>query len=133
VAEALLDAFPAPPVEGGRVLLARAAVARDVLPDGLRAKGWAVDVVEAYRTTPVHPSDDDLEALATADAVTFTSSSTVTNFLDAVGDRDLPPAVASIGPITSATARERGLTVDIEAEVHSIEGLVDALVAHLAP
>jgi len=133
VAEALLDAFPAPPVEGGRVLLARAAVARDVLPDGLRAKGWAVDVVEAYRTTPVHPSDDDLEALATADAVTFTSSSTVTNFLDAVGDRDLPPVVASIGPITSATARERGLTVDIEAEVHSIEGLVDALVAHLAP
>ena len=53
VAEALLDAFPAAGPDGGTVLLARAAVARDVLPEGLAARGWAVDVVEAYRTEPV--------------------------------------------------------------------------------
>jgi uroporphyrinogen III methyltransferase/synthase len=126
VAEALVEAFPAGP---GRVLLARAAVARDALPAGLSAKGWDVDVVEAYRTEPVPLGPDEAEALAAAEIVTFTSSSTVTNFLRAVGDRPIPPAVAAIGPITAATAREHGLTVDVEAGVHTIAGLVDALVA----
>ena len=134
VAEALLAAMPAPDAAGrGRVLLARAAVARDVLPDGLRELGWAVDVVEAYRTRAAELDDDERSLVATADAVTFTSSSTVTNFLATVGVEHLPPVVACIGPVTSATARDHGLTVDVEAPVHTIEGLVDALAAHLAP
>ena len=112
---------------GGRVLLARAAVARDVLPDGLAAKGWDVDVVEAYRTEPVPLDEAGRAAVADAEIVTFTSSSTVTNLLAAVGPGAVPPVVAAIGPITAATARDQGLTVDVEAEVHTIDGLVDAL------
>ena len=109
------------------MLLARAAVARDVLPDGLAAKGWDVDVVEAYRTEPVPLDEAARAAVADAEIVTFTSSSTVTNLLAAVGPGDVPPVVAAIGPITAATARDQGLTVDVEAEVHTIDGLVDAL------
>ncbi len=134
VAEALLEAMPAPGgSRGGRILLARAAVARDVLPDGLRSQGWEVDVVEAYRTLAVGLGDDERSLVATADAVTFTSSSTVTNFLDAVGAAHVPPLVACIGPVTAATARDHGLTVDVEASVHTIDGLVAALAAHLGP
>ena len=66
-----------------------------------------------------------------ADAITFTSSSTVEHYLDAAGADRVPPVVACIGPVTAATAREHGLAVDVEAEVHTIDGLVDALVAHL--
>ncbi len=132
VAESLLDAFPDPPAVGGRVLLARAEVARDVLPEGLRERGWLVDVVEAYRTAPVPLSDAQRRAASSADMVTFTSSSTVDRFLDAMasGDSDgtnVPPSVACIGPVTAATARERGLTVDIEADVHTIDGLLTAI------
>lgn len=132
VAESLLTALPAPPPEGGRILLARAAVARDVLPDGLRAAGWEVTVAEAYRTRPAELDADDLAAIAAADAVTFTSSSTVTHFCDAVGADHVPPTVVSIGPITSATARDRGLTVTAEADPHTIDGLVAAVLAALA-
>jgi uroporphyrinogen III methyltransferase / synthase len=133
VAESLLEAFPEPTGRaGGRVLLVRAAVARDVLPEGLRARGWQVDVAEAYRTEQVMLSQEQAAAVAGADVVTFTSSSTVTGLLTALGDRPLPPAVAAIGPITAATAREHGLAVDVEAEVHTIDGLVDALVAWAA-
>jgi len=128
VAEGLLEVFPDGP---GRVLLARAAEARDVLPEGLRDRGWEVDVVEAYRTVQGRPTDDELAAVAAADVVTFTSSSTVRNFL-AVCDV-VPPVVACIGPVTADTAREHGLRVDVEAEVHTIDGLLDALVAHLSP
>jgi len=132
VAEALLDAFPAAGPAGGTVLLARAAVARDVLPEGLAARGWAVDVVEAYRTEPVPLDGAQRAAVAGAEVVTFTSSSTVTNLLAAVGPEAVPPVVAAIGPITAAAARDHGLTVDVEAEVHTIDGLVDALCAWAA-
>jgi uroporphyrinogen III methyltransferase / synthase len=135
VAESLLDELPAPSAGAGavgRALIVRAAVARDVLPDGLEAKGWRVDVVEAYRTEAALLSERQLAALADAEIVTFTSSSTVTNFLAAVEDHAVPPVVAAIGPVTAATARERGLSIDIEAEVHSIGGLVDALCAWAA-
>ena len=132
VAESLLEAFP--DAAGGErpMLLARAAVARDVLPEGLAAKGWRVDVVDAYRTRPAPLDDHRAAALADAEIVTFTSSSTVANFLDAVGRDAVPPVVAAIGPVTAATAREHGLHVDVEAEVHSIDGLVDALCAWAA-
>jgi uroporphyrinogen-III synthase len=125
VAESLLEAMPDGP---GRVLLARAEVARDVLPDGLRARGWEVDVVDAYRTVPAAQTEATAAALAGADVVTFTSSSTVERFLEAFGADAVPPTVACIGPITAGTARERGLAVDVEAEPHTIDGLVAALV-----
>jgi uroporphyrinogen III methyltransferase/synthase len=124
VAEALLDAFPSGP---GRVLLARAEVARDVLPDGLEAKGWDVHVVDAYRTVPVPQSDSARAALEGADVITFTSSSTVDRFIEAFGLDAVPPVVACIGPITAATARAHGLTIDVEADTHTIRGLVTAL------
>ncbi|HEY6533042.1 MAG TPA: uroporphyrinogen-III C-methyltransferase [Acidimicrobiales bacterium] len=135
VAESLLDAFPAPDRSSDhppRVLLARAAVARDVLPDGLRDAGWEVDVVEAYRTVPVVASDEHRQLVRQADAVTFTSSSTVDQWVAAFGADVVPPLVACIGPVTAASARSHGIGVDVEAEVHTIEGLVAALVAHVA-
>ncbi|HSS09360.1 MAG TPA: uroporphyrinogen-III C-methyltransferase [Acidimicrobiales bacterium] len=132
VAEALVAAFPEPAAEGlGRVLLPRAAAARDVLPIGLRAKGWDVDVVEAYRTESDTPSADALRAAATADAITFTSSSTVSSYLAIAGPDAIPPIVACIGPVTAATAREAGVTVDVVATRHTIDGLVAALVERL--
>jgi len=129
VAEGLLEVFPDPPAAGGRVLLARAAVARDTLPEGLTARGWSVDVVEAYRTVAARPDPALLEAVAAADVVTFTSSSTVTRFLEVAGPDRVPPVVACIGPVTAATARDAGLTVTVEATEHTIPGLVAALVA----
>ncbi|CAN5535221.1 uroporphyrinogen-III C-methyltransferase [soil metagenome] len=133
VAEGLLDVFPAPPEGGGRVLLAVAADARPVLADGLRAAGWKVEVVEAYRTVPVVPDAATVERVAAADAVTFTSSSTATNFVAALGIDAVPPVVASIGPVTSATAVQLGLTVSVEADPHTVDGVVAALLAALAP
>lgn len=129
VAEGLLEVFP-PPAGSGRVLVARAAEARDVLPDGLRAAGWHVDVVAAYETVAVTPDAATRAAVASADVVTFTSSSTVTNFLAA--SVPVPGMVASIGPITSATAEAHGLTVAIEATEHTIPGLLAALVNALS-
>jgi uroporphyrinogen III methyltransferase/synthase len=132
VGESLLDALPAPPAGGGRILVARAEVARDVLPDGLRVRGWSVDVVDAYRTVAATLSPDQRAAAAGADIVTFTSSSTVTRLLELVGPDAIPGIVACIGPVTAATAREHGLSVDIEAVDHTVAGLVDALVAWAA-
>jgi uroporphyrinogen III methyltransferase / synthase len=126
VAESLVEAFPA---GAGRVLLPQAAAARPVLADGLRAKGWEVQVVEAYRTVPARPSDDALAAAAKADAIAFTSSSTVTSWL-ALG-ATLPPVVACIGPVTAATAAEHGVPVTVVATEHTVDGLVEALVGAL--
>lgn len=127
VAEGLLEAFPDPPPGGGRVLLARAQVARDVLPDGLRARGWTVDVVDAYRTVPVTPDPAALDSVRAADAITFTSASSVANFVAAAGLDAVPTVVAAIGPITAAAARDLGVEVTVEASPHSIDGLVDAV------
>ena len=131
VGEGLLAAFPPPPDGGGRVLIARAAVARDVVPDGLRAAGWDVDVVDAYRTRPVPVAPELAARVAAADAVTFASSSSVTNLCDAVGADQVPGVVVSIGPVTSDSVRAHGLTVTAEADPHTIDGLVTALVATL--
>ena len=127
VAESLLDALTYETPGGGRALLARAEVARDVLPEGLRAAGWAVDVVDAYRTRPAPVTDAQRAEVAGADLVTFTSSSTVERFLDALGRDAVPPTVACIGPVTAATARQHGLTVEVEAAEHTIDGLLAAL------
>ncbi len=128
VAEALVEALAGVEVEGKRVLVARAAEARDVLPDALRERGAEVDVVALYETFREQPDETVIEAAQSADYVTFTSSSTVTNLTEALGDRFPTGArVISIGPVTSETARAAGLEVAVEAERHDIEGLLAAL------
>ncbi len=134
VAEAVVREFKKEgDIENLRILIARAEEARDLLPRELGALGAIVDVAVAYRT--VAEKSDRTEAKSRlaaegADMITFTSSSTVENFL-ALG---LPwPAgmeVASIGPITSKTAREAGLTIGVQAVRHDIPGLVEAIRRH---
>jgi uroporphyrinogen-III synthase len=125
VAESLLEVFPSGP---GRVLLARAAVARDTLPRGLEALGWQVDVVEAYRTRPATPPEDVVAALARADVACFTAPSTFERFCEVVGADRLPPHLACIGPVTADALRRAGREPAVEAAVHTMAGLVDALV-----
>jgi uroporphyrinogen III methyltransferase / synthase len=132
IAEALASELTKRGVAGTRVLVARAAEARDVLPDTLREAGATVDVVVLYETVRERLEAEQLDAVAHADYVTFTSSSTVRHFLEALGGREHFPSTArvvSIGPITSETAGELGLRVDVEAERHDIDGIVDALLA----
>ena len=120
-------------MSGKRVLIARAAKAREVLPDALRERGARLDVVSLYETVPEDPDPKAVEAAMDADYVTFTSSSTVTNLMRALDGRFPERArVVSIGPVTSETAREAGLEVHVEAERHSPEGIVDALLADAA-
>lgn len=118
----------------GRVLYPRASEARDVLVSRLRAKGWEVDDVEAYRTVAAGPNEGvTQEALASAslaDVVTFTSPSTVRFFLELAIGRRIPPVVACIGPVTADAAVSAGLRVDVVAEEQSADGLVRALVAY---
>ncbi len=159
LAEDLVDAFPEPdavppslelvtlhPPRGGasvtsstsagpgsgRVLLPQAAGARPVLADGLAAKGWAVDVAHAYRTVPASPPADLLASAAKADAIAFTSASTVTAYLAAAGPAAVPPVVACIGPVTAAAAEAEGLTVTVTATDHTLDGLVVAVVGALS-
>jgi uroporphyrinogen-III synthase len=136
VAESLLDALKARGVAGSSILLPRAEVARDTLPDGLREAGADVHVVSVYRTVPADPDPAALRRLRDGeiDIVTFTSSSTVRNLLRMLdGDTALLNAglVACIGPVTAATAREHGLRVDVVATDHSIPGLIAAIRQHV--
>ncbi len=127
-------------VKGKRVLLVRAKIARDVIPIELRNAGALVDVVEAYETIVPQSSRWRLRSTLAnfrhrPHVVTFTSSSTVRNFVDLLGSR--PPKLdgillASIGPVTSSTLRELGLGVDISAKQFTIPGLVEAIVAAMA-
>ena len=114
-----------------RALIARAAQARDVLPDALRARGVEVSVVSLYDTIADPLSAAELAGARAADYITFTSSSTVRFFL-AVGELGPGTRIASIGPVTSATLREHGHEPDVEAVRHDIDGLVDAIVADAA-
>ncbi len=123
-------------VAGKSILLARAKVARDVIPRELRKLGATVDVVEAYETVIPKPSRTRLRSAMKdpqrrPDIITFTSSSTVRNFARLLGNtvwRGHPrPRFASIGPVTSSTLREIGLPVDIEAKQYTIPGLIQAI------
>jgi uroporphyrinogen III methyltransferase/synthase len=128
VAEELVEALEALELQGKPVLIARAAEARELLPDALRKRGAEVDVVTLYETVAEQPDSEELERAGDADFITFTSSSTVRNFMEASPNGTPEGAkVVSIGPVTSEAAREAGLTVDIEAERHDIDGLVEAL------
>ena len=120
-------------VKGKRVLLVRARVARDVIPRELRKAGARVDVVEAYRTSLPRNSAAKIRALLRdrkrrPHAITFTSSSTVKNFVKMVGSVSTDGVLlASIGPVTSATVCECGLRVDVKAKDYSMPGLVQAI------
>jgi uroporphyrinogen III methyltransferase/synthase len=134
-AESVVEAFAAMPVAGSKILLPRAKEARSVLPAELTRMGATVDEVTVYQTRHVEDNAADLIArldAGTIDMVTFTSSSTVKNFY-----RLLPPdrasrlmegiTVASIGPITSQTARDLGLSVTVEAKTYTIPGLIQVI------
>jgi uroporphyrinogen III methyltransferase/synthase len=133
VAEALVEALAGIEVEGKRVMVARAAEARDVLPDALAERGAEVDVVPLYETVREAPDEKAIEAAQAADYVTFTSSSTVRNLTEALGDR-FPAAarIVSIGPVTSDAVRAAGLEVAVEADRHDVDGLLAALLADAA-
>ena len=127
-------------VKGTRVLLARAKVARDVIPRELRRLGAKVDVVEAYETVIPARSRARLRTLLKNRAkrpnvITFTSSSTAKNFQALAGRRSSKSLdgikFASIGPVTSGTLRDLGLRVDIEAEEYTIPGLIKAILSSI--
>ena len=139
-AEALIEALGARSLAGERVLIPRAKVAREILPEKLREAGAEVVVPPAYESVP---SSDGKEALSLRlqsgemDCVTFTASSTVENFIGAFGAGEAAQLlaetrVACIGPITADTARKRGLRVDAEAKEYTIPGLVEAVTGLLA-
>ncbi len=122
-------------IKGKRVLLARAKIARDVIPRELRRLGATVDVVEAYETVIPESSRKRLRDVLSDSkrhphVITFTSSSTAKNFVALLHGRDARASqskVASIGPVTSSTLRDLGLRVDIEAQEYTIPGLIRAI------
>ncbi|TME76053.1 MAG: hydroxymethylbilane synthase [Chloroflexi bacterium] len=135
IAEDLADALAAAMTPRARILVARAAGARDVLPDRLRAAGARVDVLELYRAVPPPGLRQRLaQNLDRVDMVTFTSSSTVAHFAQAI-DGPLPDvvAIACIGPITAQTARDLAMRVDIIAQEYTTRGLVEAIVRSRTP
>jgi uroporphyrinogen-III synthase len=136
IAESLLEAFAAEDLAGASILIPSAAVTRDVVAPALRRRGARVDVVEAYRN--ILPGEAPEQARSTfqppyPDWVTFASSSAVTNLVNLVGTDVLREMkLASIGPATSETARNYDLTIAAEAQVHTIEGVVDAIIHHVS-
>lgn len=141
VAEGLLDRLRPLVAPGDRVLLPRAAETRDVLVRELRAHGARVTEVAAYRTRAATEQAASLRAALAerrVDVVTFTSSSTVRSFCSLFGAEELSRllhgvTVACIGPITRATAEDRGLTTQIMPEDYTIPGLARAIVSHFEP
>lgn len=137
-AESVIEAFSSVDIRNKKVLLPRARVARTILPEELTQMGAVVDEVTAYETRLNAEGKQELMDLLRnheIDAVTFTSSSTASNFMsffDSEDDKSVLDGVvfASIGPITSDTARSLGIEPDIEAEEFTIQGLVDALLNH---
>ena len=138
-AEAVIEGLKGTAGPGTRILLARAKEARDVLPEELRKEGATVDIVPAYETVlPSHrvKKVEKMLAEGAVDIITFTSSSTVTNFARMFPDRDVASLlkdvqVACIGPITAKTAQKMGLAVHIQPEHYTIDSLVDAIVSHV--
>jgi uroporphyrinogen III methyltransferase/synthase len=139
-AEALIEALAADSLAGQRVLIPRAKVAREILPEKLREAGAEVVVPPAYESVPSTEGQEELSLrLQTRqiDCVTFTASSTVENFVGAFGAEEAArllaeTRVACIGPITADTARKRGLRVDAEAREYTIPGLIEAVTDLLA-
>lgn len=134
VAESLLESLAN--TEGQRILLARAAIARDLIPDTLRAAGAIVDVVDAYQNAIPHDAPEKLRAALASriDAATFTSSSSVTHLAEVARAACIAfpftgVKAISIGPITSGTLREHGWPPAAEARPHDIPGLIAAVIS----
>ncbi|GJL79461.1 MAG: uroporphyrinogen III methyltransferase [Nitrospinaceae bacterium] len=139
VAESLLESLGQESVKGKRFLIPRATVAREILPDQLRDRGAQVEVVPAYRTIlPKRKNEDFVRRLkdGAISVITFTSSSTVTNFLDLLDAESRPyldnVTFACIGPITAKTAKERGLKVEIVPKQYTVDALVQAIEEHFS-
>jgi uroporphyrinogen-III synthase len=141
VSDALVEVFPvaawpasAPghPTGERRVLFVRAERVRDVVVPGLTQKGWRVDEAVAYRTVAGAVDPDAVARATAADAVAFTSSSTVERTVDLLGPDGVPRVIVSIGPVTSEAVTGAGLEVTAEAEPHTLDGLVVAVVTALA-
>ncbi|MFA5802594.1 MAG: uroporphyrinogen-III C-methyltransferase [Thermoleophilia bacterium] len=140
-AEAIVDGLLEMGIKGSRVLIPRAKEAREVLPEKLAEAGAEVEVVTAYETILDDSGAEDMKDMLMSgeiDIITFTSSSTVKNFVQLLDGFDFSalPAnvtIASIGPVTADTARDLGLNVDLEADEYTIPGLVRALVAGIRP
>ncbi|HEY2718841.1 MAG TPA: uroporphyrinogen-III synthase, partial [Solirubrobacteraceae bacterium] len=143
VGEGLVQALADVPVT--HALVARARGGRDVLPDALRERGADVDVLDLYETVAEPLDVETVAAVRAADYVTFTSSSTVRNLLQAIGAQPASAAgehepgifssqtrIVSIGPVTSETLTEHGLPIDVEATQHDVEGVLEALLADAA-
>jgi uroporphyrinogen III methyltransferase / synthase len=136
VAESIVEALQAEEdLEGKRILLPRAEGAREVLPTLLRQSGASIEDIPAYRTVQDRASGSRIRdelASGTIDLVVFTSGSTVRSLMEMVGGdvRDTP--IASIGPVTSSVVREYGMRVAVEAEVHTSEGLISAVLEHFS-
>lgn len=128
----MLDGLLTRGMNGKRILLPRAEVARSTLPDGLRQAGAHVDVVPVYQTRrPEHVDPRALHDLMSGriDIITFTSPSTVHNLLELTGGTlSEGTVIACIGPVTAAAVSEAGLRADLVAQTYSIPGLVDALI-----
>ena len=139
-AEALIGALDANSLAGERILIPRASVAREILPEKLREAGAEVVVPPAYESIPSSEGREELSRRLHSgeiDCVTFTASSTVENFVRAFGAEESArllagTRVACIGPITADTARKHGLRVGVEAEEYTISGLVEAVTGLLA-
>jgi uroporphyrinogen III methyltransferase / synthase len=135
VAEAVAAQFPES-VAGKRILIPRAEEGREVLPETWRAQGATVDVVPAYRNEIATDGADDIKAMlanSEIDVITFTSSSTVKNFVESVGGASVPATtlLAAIGPVTAATCRELIREPDCTADASTLDGLINALVQRL--
>jgi uroporphyrinogen III methyltransferase/synthase len=136
ISEGVVKAFRGFDIRGKKVLLPRAETARNVIPEGLTKLGAKVDVVTAYRTANSGRDKSELETLMNegkVDVITFTSPSTVTNFMEIMGQEyGIPPHVkiACIGPVTAAAVKKAGLSVDIIQERYTIPGLVETLIGY---
>ena len=138
IAEGILKSFATMDLQGKKILIPRAAKARDILPEGLKKQGAVVDVAITYQTVNSGRKREDLLAAIDAgdvDVITFTSSSTVTNYVEIMGaDYVLPPhiKIACIGPITAATAKKAGFAIDITQDEYTMDGLVHSLIEYFA-
>lgn len=134
-AEGVVEALEGYPIKGKRVLLPRPAIARDYIPEKLKSLGATVDIVEAYQTVKPEYSQDQLNELFNIDMVTFTSPSTVTNFLalfkgTSICEEISRADVACIGPITAQKATEMGLKVTIASDEYTVDALIKAIIEY---
>lgn len=134
IAEAVVEMMG--DIANQKVLLPTADIARDTIVTGLQQKGAIVERVTAYHTQPATDPGNLLAILPTLDALTFTSGSTVRNFVNLLPATTSPTnlikdaIVACIGPVTAQTAQEMGLTVSVMAETYTTQGLVEALITY---